>query len=154
MSHADPPTRRRPAPAWMLWANPILRRYARSRLRPRSFGLMLLIVLLIAAFMFFGIRAGAFYRSGMSVADAERMPLIPLLWLQGLILFLIGTGQVAGAMTTEADEGVIDYQRLAPMTPLAKVLGYLFGLPIREYALVLATAPFTLWCLWRGQVPP
>ena len=85
--------------------------------------------------------------------DAERTPLIPLFILQGVILFLLGTGQVAGAMTAEGDEGVLDYQRLAPMTPLAKVLGYLFGLPIREYLLCLATFPFTLWCLWKGGVP-
>ncbi len=85
--------------------------------------------------------------------DAVRTPLIPLFILQGVILFLLGTGQVAGAMTAEGDEGVLDYQRLAPMTPMAKVLGYLFGLPIREYVLCFATFPFTLWCLWKGGVP-
>ncbi len=90
---------------------------------------------------------------GMDLVDAERTPLIALLIFQGVILFLLGTGQVAGGMTAEADEGVLDYQRLAPMSPLAKVLGYLFGLPIREYVLVLVTMPFSLWSLWRGQVP-
>ena len=57
MNRADTPPRRRPAPAWKIWANPIVRRYARSRLRPRGFGLWLLVILLIAAFMFFGIRS-------------------------------------------------------------------------------------------------
>ena len=151
--HFDPIDRRTPAPAWQIWANPIVRRYARSRLRPKTFGVYLLVILLLAAFMYFGIRGGAKYRGDMSVADAARAPLIPLLWLQGIILFLLGTGQVAGAMTAEADEGVLDYQRLAPMTPLTKVLGYLFGLPIREYALVLATMPFTILGVLRGGVP-
>jgi hypothetical protein len=36
---------------------------------------------------------------------------------------------------------------------LAKVVGYLFGLPVREYAMFLATIPFTAWLLWRGAVP-
>ena len=139
-------------PTWKIWENPIVRRYARSRLRPRSLGVALLITLMLAAFLFFTIRAMA-DRPGMSRSDVARVPLIALLVLQGLILFVLATGQMAAAMTAEADEGVIDYQRLAPMTPLAKVIGYLFGLPIREYVLFLATMPFTLFCLIRGQVP-
>ncbi|MDQ3621274.1 MAG: hypothetical protein M3463_02130 [Verrucomicrobiota bacterium] len=67
-------------------------------------------------------------------------------------MFVFGTAQVAGGMTAERDEGVIDYQRLIPMSPLSKVLGYLFGLPVREYVMFLATLPFTAWSLWRGQV--
>jgi hypothetical protein len=39
------------------------------------------------------------------------------------------------------------------MTPFTKVLGYLFGLPIREWILFLATLPFTGYSVWKGQVP-
>lgn len=91
-------------------------------------------------------------RGDVSAADAARGAIIPLLVLQGLILFVLGTAQVSGGMVAERDEGVIDYQRLIPMTPLAKVLGYLFGLPIREYVMFLSTVPFTAWSLWRGDV--
>lgn len=83
----------------------------------------------------------------------QRSALLPLLALQALILFVIGTGQVASGMTAERDEGMVDYQRLTPMTPLAKVLGYLLGLPVREWVLALATLPFTALALWRGKVP-
>ena len=83
----------------------------------------------------------------------ERTPIFPLLILQGIILFLFGTGQVAGGMTAESDEGSVDYQRLAPMSPLAKTLGYLFGLPVREYVMFLATLPLTALALWKGRVP-
>ncbi|CAN5288314.1 hypothetical protein BH23VER1_BH23VER1_26490 [soil metagenome] len=137
----------------MVWSNPIFRRYCRSRLRPTTLGLGLLIVLILAGFIFFMARTLGSLRSDFDPVDVARFPLIPLLVLQGLILFFIGTGQTAGGMTTEADEGTLDYQRLAPMTPLAKVLGYLFGLPVREYVLFLATLPFTAWSLWRGEVP-
>ncbi len=145
--------RGRGAPFWMIWANPIFRRYCRSRLRRRGLGAYLLVALIIAGFLFFIARSIAFHRVGFAIEDAERAPIIPLLVLQALILFFLGTGQVAGAMTAEADEGVLDYQRLAPMSPLAKVLGYLFGLPVREYVVCLATMPFTFWCVWRGEVP-
>ncbi len=139
-------------PAWRIWANPIFRRYCRSRLRPRGLGLWLLIILISSSFLFFLFRSIATFRGDMILSDAERAPLIPLLVLQSLILFFLGTGQVAGGITAEADEGVLEYQRLAPMSPLAKVLGYLFGLPVREYILFLATIPFTFWGFWNGGV--
>jgi len=138
-------------PAWDVWSNPILRRYCRSRLRPRGLSVAILIIVLLAGFtMAIAFTIGT--RVGMRFDDAARAGIIPLLILQSLILFIMGTAQVSGGMITERDEGVIDYQRLIPMTPLAKVMGYLFGLPIREYLLVLATLPFTAWCLWNGHV--
>jgi len=115
-------------------------------------GVALLISVLIAGFLFFMSRATGRYQADLSMADAERAAVIPLLVFQALILFIFGTAQVAGGMTAESDEGVIDYQRLIPMNPLAKVFGYLFGLPVREYAMVFATLPFTAWALWQGEV--
>lgn len=136
---------------WAIWNNPIFRRYCQSRLRLRDTGIALLITVLIAGFIVamttsFGVR------SAMHATDAARNGLIPLLTIQGLILFVLGTAQVAGGMTAERDEGVIDYQRLLPLTPLTKVVGYLFGLPVREWLMFWITMPFTAWCLWRGQV--
>lgn len=141
-----------PHPAWRFWDNPIFRRYCRARLRPRGLLVSVLITVLIAAFLFAITRAAAEHRIHLTIVDAERAPLIPLLVFQGLLLFVLGTAQVSGGMVAERDEGVIDYQRLIPMTPLAKVVGYLFGLPVREYVLVFATLPFTAWSLWKGQV--
>jgi hypothetical protein len=140
-------------PTWQLWHNPIFRRYCRSRLRPTGLGVAVLISLLIAGFLFSISRAIGIHRTDLSLADAERGAIIPLLVFQALILFVLGTAQVSGGMTAETDEGVIDYQRLIPMTPLSKVLGYLFGLPVREYVMFLTTLPFTAWALWRGEVP-
>jgi hypothetical protein len=145
----SPPSRHT---AWKPWANPIFRRYCRSRLRPRGLFISLLIVVLLAGFLFSITRSIGQYRVDLSAEDAARGPLIPLLVLQALILFVLGTAQVSGGMTAERDEGVIDYQRLIPMSPLAKVFGYLFGLPIREYVMVFATMPFTAWSLWKGGV--
>ena len=137
--------------AWRIWENPIFRRYCQSRLRLRGLGVSLLIMVLVAGFIV-ALASSIGLRNRMGVADAARTALIPLLVLQGLVLFVFGTAQAAGGMTAERDEGVIDYQRLIPMSPLAKVLGYLFGLPVREYVVFLATLPFTAWSLWRGCV--
>ena len=136
---------------WEVWKNPIFLRYCRSRLRPKGLGLALLITVLIAGFMVGMARSGG-VRSGLSLSDAARLALPALLGFQCVLLFILGTAQAAGGMTAERDEGVIDYQRLIPMSPLSKVLGFLFGLPVREYAMFLATLPFAGWTLWLGEI--
>ena len=138
-------------PIWKPWHNPIFRRYCQSRLRIRGLGVYLLVVVLISWFIVALVHSIG-VRMSQSVVDSARTGIIPLLILQGVILFVLGTAQVAGGMTAERDEGVIDYQRLIPMSPLSKVLGYLFGLPVREYIVFFATIPFTAWSLWRGAV--
>lgn len=146
---------RAPAPlrhsAWKVWSNPIFLRYCRSRLRPGGLGVALLAAVLISGFMV-GMSTSIGVRGEMSPSDAARPAIMALLVFQAFILFIFGTAQVGGGMTAERDEGVIDYQRLIPMSPLSKVVGYLLGLPVREYAMFLATLPFTAWCLWRGGV--
>ncbi|MEA3208085.1 MAG: hypothetical protein QOE70_1142 [Chthoniobacter sp.] len=144
-----PPIRHAP---WKPWQNPIFRRYCQSRLRLHGLGVALLITVLIAGFIV-ALVSSIGNKTHLTPVDAARTGIIPLLIFQGIILFILGTAQVAGGMTAERDEGVIDYQRLIPMSPLSKVLGYLFGLPVREYVMYLATLPFTAWSLWRGHVP-
>lgn len=151
MKSGDSKTARDTHPAWRIWDNPLFLRYCRSRLRPRGLGVSLLITVLIAGFIV-ALCGSIGLRGRLGAADAARPGVIALLVLQSLVLFVLGTAQVAGGMTAERDEGVIDYQRLIPMTPMAKVFGYLFGLPAREYAMFLATLPFTAWSLWRGGV--
>lgn len=147
------PMRKTFIPFWAIWANPIVRRYARSRLRPTGLGISMLLMVLASGFIFFVSREGG-GNVFKNPADVARLPIIPLLIIQGIVLFGLGTGQVAGGMTGEADEGVLDYQRLAPMKPFTKVLGYLFGLPIREWALFLVSMPFTIISLIQGKVDP
>ncbi|MEY5019336.1 MAG: hypothetical protein RLZ22_424 [Verrucomicrobiota bacterium] len=137
--------------AWRIWENPIFLRYCRSRLRLRGLGIALLITLLIAAFIS-GLVQSIGARSNTDPVSAARSAIIPLFVFQALILFVLGTAQTSGGMITERDEGVIDYQRLIPMTPLSKVLGYLFGLPVREYVMFLCTLPFTAWAIWSGGI--
>ncbi|MES2709032.1 MAG: hypothetical protein V4726_20720 [Verrucomicrobiota bacterium] len=134
------------------WPNPIFRRFARSRLRPNALVVWLLITLILAAFLFFGPRTAALYQGHLPTVDAERAPIFFIMGLQAVILFIFGTGTVAGGVTGEADEGTLDYQRLSPLTPLRKVMGYLFGLPIREWLMFALTLPFTAWSLWRGEI--
>lgn len=138
--------------AWNIRRNPIFLRYCQSRLRPQGLGVALLITLLISGFIYFLSRTIGIHKMFLSVQDAERVAILPLFVFQSLVLFIMGTALVSGGITAEKDEGVIDYQRLIPMSPLSKVLGYLFGLPIREWIMVLATLPFTIRAMWVGGV--
>ncbi|MGK0189755.1 MAG: hypothetical protein ACI9R3_005572, partial [Verrucomicrobiales bacterium] len=152
-----------PAPFWALWANPIFIRYLRARLRPAGLIAWGLIVFVITAFAFTAVYL-AFTKRGTTIGNGQfspaelqmfagRISLVPLLFIQMLILSLKGTFSVAVGITRESSEGVLDYQRLTPMSPLSKIVGYLFGLPIREYALFLITVPFTLAAILIGKVP-
>jgi hypothetical protein len=142
----------KPITAWELWRNPIFLRYCKSRLRVGGW-IFVFIVFLFAGFIFGMIRAGRIHAAHTYSPDLERIMINPLLVLVGIVLFAIGTGQVAGGMTSEADEGGVDYQRLTPLTPMAKVVGYWLGLPIREIVSGLTVLPFFLWSAIRGQVP-
>lgn len=138
---------------WQLWRNPIFLRYCTARLRPKGLLIGGLLVLLISGFMFAIIREPTRMRGSFSMAEAERAAVIPLIIFQAFLLFVLGTAQASGGMISEADEGVIDYQRLLPLRPATKVFGFLFGLPVREWVLFLVPMPFTIWGFWKGQVP-
>ncbi len=143
----------RPLPAWKIWANPIVRRYARARLRTKHVVVWLIFTLVPASFAFFAIQVAVIYRAKIPLNNAGLMQLMVLFFMQAFILFVLGTGQVAGGVTGEGEEGMLEYQRLTPLTPLAKVFGYLFGLPVREYFMVALTLPYTIWAIWSAGVP-
>src|SRR5436190_24182913 len=92
---------------WKIWINPIFRRYCQSRLRLHGLGITALVAVLLAGFIV-GMSNSISMRIELGVVDAARTGIIPLLILQGLILFVFGTAQVAGGITAERDEGVID----------------------------------------------
>ncbi len=137
---------------WLPWSNPVFVRYARSRLRP---GILIPTALatVVGTSFFFLLAYILARRVGWSVADAARLTLIPVFLIQGVLLMLGGAAGVAVGITREADEGIMDYQRLTPMPAGSKILGYLLGLPVRAWVLFGLTAPFTLFGAVAGQVP-
>jgi hypothetical protein len=140
-------------PAWDVLGNPLIRKSVRERLRLRPAlawcGATLVVAGLVFAEIFFTLT-----ERGLAGADeAARNAFRGMFVLQALILMLLGTGSVAAGMATEREQGVLDYQRMTPMTPTAKILGYLLGLPVREYAMAATTVPFTVVALWLGRLP-
>ena len=65
----------------------------------------------------------------------------------------LGTGRVASVTAEERESGLLDYQRMTPMNPFSKIVGYIFGLPAREYYMFLFTIFFLLHCVVAGKIP-
>lgn len=76
-----------------------------------------------------------------------------LLALQGFYLMFLGTGRVASITAEERESGLLDYQRMTPMNPLSKIVGYIFGIPSREYYMFLFTLPFLGHAIIAGELP-
>jgi hypothetical protein len=136
-----------------LFSNPIIRRYRRSQMRPVRLGATIVITLVIAGFLFTLFYLPLKYRLSLTETDAARGPFIPLLIYQALILAILGTGAIGAGILRESEEGMIEYQRLTPLSPLSKVLGYLFGLPLRQYVAFGITACFSAYSIVVGQIP-
>jgi hypothetical protein len=132
--------------------NPLFIMRARMRLRWRHLIGWGVVVLSFSAFIFLMFYLNSKER-GLSVELAAKSCFIPLMVIQGIILMLLGTGSVASGMALERDHGTIDYQRVTPMHPANKIIGCLFGMPIREYVLFALTLPFTMLSVWLGNIP-
>jgi hypothetical protein len=149
----DAPAVHAPPSALNLFANPIFRRYRRSQMRPVRLGVTIVLTLVLAGFIATMAYLPLRYRGQLSAADAARVIFLPVLVYQAIVLMVFGTAAIGSGILKETEEGMVEYQRLTPLSPLSKVLGYLFGLPVRQYAAVAITALFTGFSIIVGQIP-
>jgi hypothetical protein len=124
--------------------NPLWVKGLRERCRPKHMLTWGIIWLTLATFVFLVTYITMVEQQVSSKADAAKAALPGILVIQAVILMLFGTGAVASGVSQERDEDLLAYIRMTPMSPTAKVIGYLFGLPAREYLLVGATMPLVL----------
>lgn len=134
-----------------LHANPVVWKNFKSRTRAQA-AFPFLLIFIISGFITVITSAGLDEFS-FSPVDAARTGILPLLILQSIILMFAGTGRVTSGIIHERVTGTLDYTRMTPMSPMTKVMGYLFGLPVREYMLFGVTAPFMVFLLIMGQIP-
>jgi len=127
-----------------LGVNPIWQKSARARQRPAHLASWGAVWLTITAFVSLMTYFTITEQGDASARDAAKAVLPGVFVIQAVILMMFGTGAVANGVSAERDEGLLDYQRMTPMSPTSKILGYLFGLPVREYTLFLMTMPFVI----------
>ncbi len=140
---------------WMehlaIWRNPILWKNYHSRMRVQAL-FSFLFILIISSFTTFTIYGGA-ERFAASTVEAARTAIVPMALIQWFILMLAATGRITSGIIHERVTGTIEYTRLTPLSPIDKVLGYLFGLPVREYLVFFCTMPFMIFLLIAGEIP-
>jgi hypothetical protein len=127
-------------PEWL--DNPIFVKHARSRLRPQASATAAAITIMIGLCILYG----TFQVRGFASGDG----FTALLVLQFIILAIMGSTQVGASVGTARASGILDFHRVSPQSPLELTLGFLFGAPIREYALTALTLPFMLFCVSMG----
>ena len=121
--------------------NPLWVKEYRERCRPKHLLTWGVIWLTLSTFVFLVTYITMVEQEVSTKAEAAKAALPGILIIQAIILMLFGTGTVASGVSQERDDELLDYIRMTPMSPTSKVLGYLFGLPAREYILVGATMP-------------
>lgn len=131
---------------------PIIHKCIRERCRPTVLLSWGLVVIAVTTAICMGVYFTETERAGATAVEAARAMVIPVIIIQAVILMFLGTGAVAFGISGERDSGVLDYQRMTPLTTRAKLLGYLFGLPIREYALFALTLPYIAFAVIRGNL--
>jgi len=135
---------------WNVLRNPLLVKSVRQRLRVRDLVAWCAVTVLVTTLVFVGTYFTATERNLADPTAAARAAFVPIMFIQGFILIFLGTGSVASGITVERMDGTLDYHRMTPMSPTAKILGYLFGLPVREYVMFLTTVPFVVICVVKG----
>lgn len=130
--------------------NPILIKCVRARMRWKHALPWGLVTVSVASFLTTLVYWNGVEHQLFTPQRAALATLPGLIVFQGVLLMLLGTGAVASGMVRERSEGLLDYHRMTPMRPAAKILGFLFGLPAREYFLFVLTLPFVAFAVWKG----
>lgn len=157
---------------WNLPANPVFRRHAVSRLRPWRVAVWLVITQVVTAFVWIVMVLGYLHsqsRGALEIdfaspafqrllekhgSNAFLCGWLAVLVIQGILVVLKGTFSVATGVAREANEGMIESQRLAPLPTGHKVVGQLLGLPLLDNLLALLLIPWAIASAWLGGLSP
>ena len=126
----------------LLVDNPIIVKHLRSRLRLAQAapgGVALVCVAAVLTWLAFATDAAGGNAGGFVGGSA----VFSLLWcLFAVVLVLLGSEQVATAVSVARETGILDFHRISPLPPAAVSLGFFFGAPIREACYALLLVPF------------
>ena len=124
--------------------NPILTMFIRSRTR---FSQLLPWMIIVLVLSIFGVWCGTMLTwPGMDGAVTW------FLSFQMLAIVYLGMYRVASAIGGARQTGILDFHRVAPLSPAATTFGFFLGPPAAEYFLVLLSVPFAVYCAAMGDV--
>lgn len=130
--------------------NPLFVKHVRSRLRMQHvlpLAVIVAVVSLVVVLMGFILAEHA-----MNPKATFTGAYVFLAVIQGVVLLMMGTSQVASAVAHAKDTGILDFHRIAPLPARRVAVGFLLGAPIREYVVFALTLPFSLICAIAGDL--
>ncbi|MEN6404441.1 MAG: hypothetical protein ABFD94_21035, partial [Armatimonadia bacterium] len=110
--------------AELVWENPLFTKHVRARLRPQQLYPMVIVIGVLCLFSLWGTYSTDSYKDGMLFSI--------LLLIQGGLLLLVGTSEIANAVAGARHSGMLDFHRISPQSPVATAAGFILGAPIRE----------------------
>ena len=122
----------------LLLDNPLLVKHARSRLRRSQVVPGVTLALAAGIAIVWAGRVLNWHIQGWTVGA--------VLGIQLFLLAFAGGNQVGTSVGNARASGILDYHRIAPMSPTAVALGFLLGAPVREYLLTALMIPFLAAC--------
>jgi hypothetical protein len=133
----------------LLVDNPIIVKHLRSRLRPAQAvpgAIALVCVAAVLTWLAFATDAAGGFIGGSIVFS--------LLWcLLALVLVVLGSEQVATAVSVARETGILDFHRISPLPPVVVALGFFLGAPIRETGYALLLIPFLIATAVLAEMP-
>ncbi len=135
-----------------IFENPLFIKQVRVRLRLKLALAWGVLYLMFVGFVYLMAYLLVDKLPDFSELNPSRAAFFALFVLQCVIMMGFGTHAVAWGIAYERSKGLIDYQRMTPMSPASKIVGYMFGLPVREYFLFLLTLPFVLFSMIQGEI--
>lgn len=136
---------RSPSFGELLLDNPILIKHVRARLRRGAvLGALSIVGSLGLLIVWFSILTGGF-------ATGTAFGLVSA--LQGIVLTIIGTTQVANSLAKARESNILDFHRISPLPPLVVTLGFFFGAPILEYLIFASLVPLAALAALHQESP-
>ena len=137
----------------LLVDNPIIVKHLRSRLRPAlALPGAIALACLAAALTWLAFASDA--AGGGAGGFIGGSVIFSLLWcLLALILVVIGSEQVATAVSVARETGILDFHRISPLPPQTVAVGFFLGAPIRETVYALLLLPFLVATAMLAEMP-
>ena len=124
----------------------------RRKLRRKNMLFSGAISLSVSAFIYLIVFWTSTEREFTNATEAAKLAFLPIFAFQAFVLMFLGTGALASGIAEEKEQGLLDYQRMTPMQVNDKIIGYLFGLPVREYFMFAITVPFVGFATIAGGI--
>ena len=130
--------------------NPVFTKHLRARLRPQHLLPLAIIVAVVCGCVVWAASTARPWET----EDYAKGMFGFMVFVQGVILLLVGTYQVNASVGNARASGMLDFHRISPQRPDVLAVGFLLGGAIREWILFAITLPFSCALAFMASLDP